>query len=92
MLFATGEGRTDPPGVDGKPAADPLPKPLLPISVTIGGLSAQVLYAGGAPRLIAGVLQVNARIPESVATGAAVPVSLTVGQATSQAGVTLAVR
>jgi len=92
MLFATGEGQTDPPGVDGKPAADPLPKPLLPVSVTIGGLSAHVLYAGGAPGLIAGVLQVNARIPESVATGAAVSVSLTVGQATSQAGVTLAVR
>lgn len=39
-LFATGEGQTEPPGVDGKPTADPPPKPLLPVSVTIAGLPA----------------------------------------------------
>jgi uncharacterized protein (TIGR03437 family) len=92
ILFATGEGQTNPPGADGKLAADPLPAPLLPVSVTIGGQPAAVLYAGGAPGLVAGVLQVNVRIPEGVTPGPAVPVGLTVGNASSQSGVTLAVR
>lgn len=91
QIFATGEGQTDPPGVDGKPAAPPLPRPLLPVSVTIGGVSAPVLYAGGAPGLIAGVFRVNARLPESLAPGPQ-PIVLTVGAASSQPGVTLALK
>ena len=91
QVFATGEGQTDPPGVDGKLASEPLPKPLLPVSVTIGGVRAEVLYAGGAPNLIAGVFQVNARVPEGLAPGAQ-PVVLTVGAASSQPGVTVAVK
>lgn len=91
-LFATGEGDTTPPGVDGKLAADPLPAPRLPVSVTIGGQPAAVLYAGGAPGLVAGVLQVNVRVPDGVTPGPAVAVVVTVGSASSQSGVTLAVR
>lgn len=62
-LFVTGEGQTWPVGLDGKPASDPLPQPLLPVGVTIGGKSANVQYAGGAPGLVAGVMQINAQIP-----------------------------
>jgi uncharacterized protein (TIGR03437 family) len=51
-----------------------------------------VLYAGGAPGLVAGVLQVNARIPPEAPSGNAVPVLLTVGGFSSQPEVTLAVR
>jgi len=91
QIFATGEGQTDPPGVDGQPGSDPLPKPRLPVSVTIGGLPARVLYAGGAPGLIAGVFQVNAQVPESLAAGPQ-EIVLTVGTATSQRGVTVAVK
>ena len=92
VLFCTGEGQTDPPGTDGKLAADVFPKPRLPVSVTIGGLPAEVLYAGAAPGLVAGVLQVNAKVPNGVASGNAVPVLLTVGNTTSPAGVALAVQ
>ncbi len=91
QIFATGEGPTDPPGVDGKLASEPLPKPVLPAAVTIGGARADVLYAGGAPGLIAGVLQVNARVPEGLAPGPQ-PVVLTVGTASSQRAVTVAVK
>jgi uncharacterized protein (TIGR03437 family) len=91
-LFATGEGLTSPAGVDGKPAAQPLPRPVLPVTVTIGGQTAQVQYAGGAPGEVAGVMQVNVTIPSGVQTGSAVPVVLQVGTAISQAGVTLAVQ
>ena len=92
VLFCTGEGQTDPPGVDGKLAGDVLPKPRLPVSVRIGGLPAEVLYAGAAPGLVGGVLQVNVKLPEGMASGTAVPVLLTIGDATSPAGVTLAVQ
>ena len=91
ILYATGEGQTNPPGVDGKLAIDSLPKPRLPVSVTIGGIAAEILYAGAAP-YTAGQFQVNARVPLDVSVGPAVPISLTVGDATSRPGVTLAVQ
>ena len=89
-LFATGEGQTSPPGVDGKPASAPLPQPVLPVTVTIGGVAADVQYAGAAPQVVAGVMQVNAVVPSGVTGAAAVVV--TVGGAASQSGVTVAVR
>jgi hypothetical protein len=49
MLFATGAGQTGPPGTDGQIIGDTLPKPLLPVSVKIGSLDAEVLYAGAVP-------------------------------------------
>ncbi len=92
VLYATGEGQTAPGGVDGLIAAGPTyPKPVLPVSVTIGGVAAEVLYAGAAPSLVAGVMQVNARIPAGVATGDQ-QVVVTVGGASSQAGLTVAVK
>jgi uncharacterized protein (TIGR03437 family) len=48
--------------VAGKPAAPPLACPLQPVSVTIAGIPAEVLFAGSAPGLI-GVMQINARVP-----------------------------
>lgn len=91
-LYATGEGQTGPAGVDGKIAGGTLPKPLLPVSVTIGGVPANVTYAGGAQGLVAGGLQINAQVPANVAPSSAVPVIVTIGRASSQAGVTLAVQ
>ena len=93
-IFATGEGQTDPLGMDGVLNANalPLPKPELKVSVEINGEPAEVTYAGGAPGQVAGMLQVNARIPADVPAGATVPITITVGAATSQSGVTLAVK
>ncbi len=91
VVYATGEGATDPVGVDGQVAATAFPKPTLPVTVRIGGMPAEVLYAGAAPSLVAGVLQVNVRVPEGVPDGAA-EVRLIVGSAESPAGVTVAVQ
>jgi uncharacterized protein (TIGR03437 family) len=91
-LYATGEGQTTPAGVDGKPASAPYPQPNLPVSVSIGGHNAPVQYAGGAPGLVAGLMQVNVQIPAGIQTGNAVPVLLRVGDAFSPSGVTIAVR
>jgi trimeric autotransporter adhesin len=90
-LFATGEGQTSPPGVDGKVAGDSTARPVLKVSVEIGGQQGQVVGANCAPGFVAGVLQVRARIPETVLPGPAVPITLVVGQAPSQEGVTMAV-
>jgi uncharacterized protein (TIGR03437 family) len=49
-------------------------------SVTIGGAAAEVVFSGPAPGL-AGVYQVNARIPSTAATGLAVPVTVRIGPA-----------
>jgi len=63
-----------------------------PVSVTIGGQPATVLYAGAAPFLISGVVQVNAIVPQGIGSGPQ-PVVLTIG-ANSNAGqqVTVAVQ
>jgi uncharacterized protein (TIGR03437 family) len=91
-LWATGEGLTEPAGIDGKLGGEVLPKPRLPVSVRVGGLEAQVLYAGGAPGMVAGVIQVNVRIPEAVLPGSAVPILLQAGGFSSPSGVTVAVQ
>jgi len=93
FFYATGEGQTIPGGVDGQPDGSPAPVPVAQaVTVTVGGINAPVLYGGGVPGLVAGVLQVNAQIPSGIVTGNAVPIVLTIGGITSQPGVTLAIR
>jgi uncharacterized protein (TIGR03437 family) len=91
QIFATGEGVTAPAGVTGAVTHGSLRRPLLAVSVTIGGKDAQVLYAGSAPESVAGLFQVNAVVPREAAPDPALPIMLTVGSWSSQAGVTVAV-
>jgi len=92
VFYATGEGQTFPAGLDGVLAQGPTyPKPILPVSVTIGGRDAEILYYGAAPTLVAGVMQVNARIPSGTPSGNA-PIVLKVGQNLSPTTVTVAVK
>jgi len=90
-LYATGEGQTLPAGADGKVAASPAPQPALPVTIIIGGQTIKPLYAGGAPGEVAGVMQINVRIPTSIQQGTAVPISIQVGSASSPAGVTISI-
>lgn len=46
-------------------------------AVTIDGQPAEILYSGQAPGLVAGVSQVNARIPLSLTRIGALPVRIT---------------
>jgi uncharacterized protein (TIGR03437 family) len=91
-LFAHGAGQTNPPGIDGQISESILPEPLLPVSVQIAGLDAPVQYAGTAPGMISGVLQVNCLVPPGAPSGYSVPIVLAVGQMASQNGVTLAIK
>jgi uncharacterized protein (TIGR03437 family) len=90
-LYGTGAGPLNGYPPAGSIASVPLPKPQLPVSVAIGGVGAQVTYAGTSAGLSVGVLQVNVQIPAGAPVGAAVPVVLTVGPSSSQAGVTMAI-
>lgn len=95
-LYVTGEGSTNPAGVDGKPAIAPYPQPVQPVSVTMNGQYVPVQYAGGAPGEVAGVMQVNAQIPANLiqintSLPVAVPVQVIVGYTTTQANATISV-
>ena len=57
-----------------------------------GKLPAKVLYAGTAPGLVNGALQINVQLPKELIGGAAVPVQLSIGTYTSAPGTTFAVR
>ena len=95
VLYATGEGQTNPAGVDGIITTGPvasLPVPVLVPSVTIGGIVATVLSATEAPGFIGGMMQLNVQVPTGIKASNAVPVVLTVGKFTSQAGVTIVMK
>ena len=77
-FYATGEGLTDGRNVAGRPAEAPYPHPLLPVALTIGGVNAEILFAGSAPGMI-GVLQINARVPGGFVAPGEAFVELTVG-------------
>jgi trimeric autotransporter adhesin len=62
-----------------------------PATVTIGGVNAQVLYAGLTPG-IPGLYQINVQMPTGVTPGNAVPVAITISGQTSPDSVTIAVR
>lgn len=92
-IYATGAGQVDRQVFDGRVVTDtPFPRPLLPVGVRIGGRVADVTYAGAAPGQVAGMIQVNARIPADTPTGTPVPIQIIVGSATSQANVFLSMR
>ena len=92
LLYATGAGQMTPAQADGSVTGyDNLPQPVLPVKVSIGGVPAQVLYAGAAPGMVAGVMQINVQVPAAVPSGDNL-VSLTVGKTASPQSVTIAVQ
>ncbi len=81
-MYVTGAGELSQPLSSGVPAsagvpASSLPVPLLPLSVTVGGVPAPVQFAGATPDVV-GLIQVNFVVPTTVAAGVQ-PVVITVG-------------
>jgi uncharacterized protein (TIGR03437 family) len=76
-IYGTGGGEGDPAVADGEVLRDLLPNITLPVEVTFddgdedGGNfhAAEILYAGAAPSLVAGVFQINLRVPTAATTG-----------------------
>jgi uncharacterized protein (TIGR03437 family) len=90
VVYGTGEGQTSPGGVDGSVATSVFPKPVLPVDVLMGGQTAEVLYAGAAPGFVAGVMQLNVRIPAGLR--GTVPLQLKIGEAATPTGLNIFVR
>ncbi|MEP7362270.1 MAG: SMP-30/gluconolactonase/LRE family protein [Acidobacteriota bacterium] len=90
-IYCTGLGVVTPAVPEGTvPPALPLSTTVNPVTVSVGGLAAQVLFAGLAPG-ITGLYQVNAIVPGGVAPGQDVEVIVNAaGQGSSP--VTIAVR
>jgi trimeric autotransporter adhesin len=92
-IFGTGIGVTTPASTDGMLASAPFGQ--LPanvnVTVTMGGITCQTNYAGAAPGLISGAVQINAQVPAGVTPGPNVPLTVTIGGVSAQTGVTLAV-
>jgi uncharacterized protein (TIGR03437 family) len=91
-IFCTGLG-----AVANQPATGTTASPGAPLSValttptvTIGGTSAVVTYAGLAPGFV-GLYQINARVPSEITVGSAVPLIVSMGDTTSNT-VTIAVQ
>ncbi len=93
QIFMTGQGAVSPAVATGAlaPTQPPFALASLPVAVTIGGKTATVQFSGLAPGFV-GLLQVNATVPQDVTPGAAVDLSVKVGDIASQGAVTLAVR
>ena len=74
-FWATGVGPFTPALADGSIVEPPLAAPLLPVSVSLtegpfaDALPCQVLFSGAAPGLLAGILQVNVRLPFQITPG-----------------------
>jgi uncharacterized protein (TIGR03437 family) len=91
MLYGTGAGPVTPGDIDGAIATE-VSELKSDVKVWIGGVAAEVLYAGSAPSLVEGVFQVNVKIPASAPVGAEIPISLLIDGVSAQTGVTLAVK
>ena len=87
ILYGTGFGQTNPAIPDGMLVTKALPLVTLP-TITIGGTSANVAFAG---LVAAGLYQINVVVPRGTADGD-IPVVALVGTATSQSGAVITVQ
>ena len=84
-IYGTGGGVTNPLGITGGSwsITASLPPLTLPVSVTIGGTNAMVLYAGSAPTLESGYFQINVALPSGLQDSSAANLVVTVGGSSS---------
>jgi uncharacterized protein (TIGR03437 family) len=91
IVYGTGFGTLRSPVTDGQEVVEANPS-TIPVTATVAGLPATVLYVGGAPGLIAGVTQINLRLPASVIQNPTALLVLTVSGSTTPSGVTVTIQ
>jgi uncharacterized protein (TIGR03437 family) len=90
-LFGTGDGETEPLGIDGVPSGNPPPRPIQAVQVQVGTAMGEVLFAGRAPGFV-GLFQVNVQLPGVFTPPGVRALTVSVGRVTSQPGVTIVVK
>ena len=95
VAYITGSGQTDPPSLDGA-IATAVGRSALPV---VAGLDfwgpiqpVEVLYAGPAPGIVAGVTQINMRLPDTQSASGTHILGVSVGGVWTQLNVTVSVR
>jgi len=82
-LYVSGLGQTSPPGVDGLVNANPLPVPLVTVTVyfptTPSAITPQ--FVAAAAGMIAGITQVNVQVPATIPLSGTVPIAFEVNNA-----------
>ena len=63
VFYAFGAGALSPPLQDAAIAGDSLSYAANPVSILLNGVPLKILYAGSAPGIVAGVMQINAQLP-----------------------------
>lgn len=86
-IYATGLGQTSPASQDGVIVMTPS-QFSNPVTVSINGQNAQVLYAGGAPGQIPGLAQINIMLPAGTTSGPN-SIQITSGSSTTTGTVTV---
>jgi trimeric autotransporter adhesin len=85
QIYCTGLGAvTNPPASGAAAPSAPLSFTVNTVTASIGGIAAPVLFSGLAPGFI-GLYQVNVTVPAGAPVGGTVPLTLSVGSATSNA-------
>jgi len=90
VFYATGAGQMEPSGSDGR-IATTQSRLLSSPEVEMDGRVSEILYAGNAPGLVEGLVQVNVRIPSTIASGE-LQLLLRVGGQESRSGVSVFIR
>jgi uncharacterized protein (TIGR03437 family) len=92
-FWLTGQGLVNTTLADGtQPTGPTYPSPMLPVSVSLGGVqvpAANVVFAG---LVYSGEVQINLLIPANVPTGSAVPLVVTIGGVSSRTDATVAIQ
>ncbi|HTK76932.1 MAG TPA: M12 family metallopeptidase, partial [Gemmataceae bacterium] len=92
VLYGTGVGVLQKSFPDGQVMPAELVTPKAPVYVRFDKSAGTVFYAGAAPTLVNGALQVNVVVPRDVVGGGQVPVRLVAGGVSSAPGTTIWVK
>jgi uncharacterized protein (TIGR03437 family) len=92
-FWLTGQGLVNTTLADGtQPTGPTYPSPMLPVSVSLGGVqipAANVVFAG---LVYSGEVQINLLLPANVPTGSAVPLVVNIGEVSSRTDATVAIQ
>ena len=92
MVYGTGFGALNPTPADGQIARAPTATDAS-VTATIAGVPAEATSTPGRPpSLIAGVVQINIRVPEGLAGDFEAPVALSAGTASTTTRVTVSIQ